>query len=50
MSCLTCHQSHSSAKPGLLVKDQANNMAFCRTCHTNPLDLKQITTGITGSK
>ena len=35
MNCLTCHQPHSSAKPGLLVKDQANNMAFCMTCHTN---------------
>jgi predicted CXXCH cytochrome family protein len=35
INCLTCHQPHSSAKPGLLVKDQANNMAFCMTCHTN---------------
>ena len=34
ISCLTCHQPHSSAKPDLLVKDQANNMAFCTTCHT----------------
>ena len=33
MNCLTCHQPHSSSKPGLLVKDQANNMAFCMTCH-----------------
>jgi predicted CXXCH cytochrome family protein len=33
MSCLTCHQPHSSAQSGLLVKDQANNMAFCGTCH-----------------
>lgn len=33
MNCLTCHQPHSSAKPDLLVKDQANNMAFCSTCH-----------------
>jgi predicted CXXCH cytochrome family protein len=33
MSCLTCHQPHSSAQPDLLVKDQANNMAFCSTCH-----------------
>ncbi|HXY04643.1 MAG TPA: cytochrome c3 family protein [Terriglobales bacterium] len=34
ITCLTCHQPHSSAKPGLLVKDQENNMAFCKTCHT----------------
>ncbi len=33
MNCLTCHQPHASAQPGLLVKDQANNEAFCRTCH-----------------
>ena len=38
INCLTCHQPHSSAKPGLLVKDQANNMAFCMTCHTNLTD------------
>ena len=35
MNCLSCHQPHSSAQPNLLVKDQANNMAFCITCHTN---------------
>ena len=35
VSCLSCHQPHSSAKPDLLVKDQANNMAFCTTCHTS---------------
>jgi len=34
MNCLTCHQPHASAKPGLLVKDQEANMAFCKTCHT----------------
>ena len=33
ISCLTCHQPHSSAKADLLVKDQENNMAFCNTCH-----------------
>ncbi len=33
MNCLTCHQPHSSAQPDLLVKDQANNMAFCSRCH-----------------
>jgi len=35
MSCLSCHQPHSSAKSGLLVKDQEENMAFCDTCHKN---------------
>jgi predicted CXXCH cytochrome family protein len=38
MNCLTCHQPHASAQPDLLAKDQANNMAFCSTCHK---DLKQ---------
>ncbi len=33
MNCSTCHQPHSSAQPDLLVKDQANNSAFCDTCH-----------------
>ena len=33
ITCLTCHQPHSSAQPDLLVKDQANNMAFCSSCH-----------------
>ena len=33
IDCLTCHQPHSSAQPDLLVKDQANNMAFCSSCH-----------------
>ena len=35
VNCLSCHQPHSSAQPGMLVKDQANNTAFCMTCHTN---------------
>jgi len=35
LSCLTCHQPHASAQPDLLVKDQANNLAFCTTCHSN---------------
>jgi len=35
INCLTCHQPHSSAQPGLLVKDQSNNMAFCSSCHKN---------------
>jgi len=39
MSCLSCHQPHSSTKPGLLVKDQENNMAFCDTCHKNRITM-----------
>ena len=34
INCLTCHQAHSGGKPGMLVKDQANDMAFCMSCHT----------------
>jgi predicted CXXCH cytochrome family protein len=34
ITCLSCHQPHSSGQPDLLVKDQSNNMAFCATCHT----------------
>src|SRR5579864_997023 len=33
INCLTCHQPHSSAQPGLLAGDQADNMAFCASCH-----------------
>jgi len=33
IECLSCHQPHASAQPDLLVKDQANNMAFCSSCH-----------------
>ena len=33
MTCLTCHQPHSSLKPDLLVNDQENNTKFCATCH-----------------
>lgn len=33
INCLTCHQPHASAQGGLLVKDQANNTAFCDSCH-----------------
>jgi len=41
INCMTCHQPHASAQPGLLVKDQANNMAFCDTCHKNRLDISK---------
>ncbi len=33
IDCLSCHQPHASAQPDLLVKDQANNTAFCASCH-----------------
>jgi predicted CXXCH cytochrome family protein len=33
LNCVTCHQPHSSGQAGLLVKDQANNLEFCSTCH-----------------
>jgi len=40
LSCMSCHQPHSSANEGLLVKDQVNNMAFCDTCHKNRLEMQ----------
>jgi len=33
INCLTCHQPHASAQADLLANDQANNVAFCATCH-----------------
>ena len=45
LSCLSCHQPHASAQPGLLVKDQQNNMAFCDNCHKNRLDMRKTTPG-----
>jgi len=33
INCLSCHQPHSSAQPGLLIKDQAYSMDFCSNCH-----------------
>ncbi len=50
LNCLTCHQPHAGAENGMLVKDQAPNMAFCRTCHNNPLDLKSVGSGSGGGK
>ncbi len=43
LSCLSCHQPHASAQADLLIKDQANNMAFCDTCHKNRLNMMQTT-------
>ncbi len=45
MSCLTCHQPHSGTSQGMLVKDQKDNMAFCKSCHVNPLDLMDVRIG-----
>jgi len=45
MNCLTCHQPHAGSDNGMLVKDQAPNLAFCRGCHSNPLDLKAMESG-----
>ena len=42
MNCLTCHQAHAGTDNGMLVKDQAPNMEFCRTCHSNPMDLNSV--------
>jgi predicted CXXCH cytochrome family protein len=35
VNCMTCHQPHASAQANLLVNDQANNLAFCASCHKN---------------
>jgi len=43
LSCLSCHQPHASAQPDLLVKDQANNTAFCDNCHKNRINMKDTT-------
>jgi len=43
LSCMSCHQPHASAQPGLLIKDQQNNMAFCDSCHKNRIDMRQTT-------
>lgn len=43
LGCMSCHQPHASARPDLLIHDQANNLAFCDNCHKNRLDMKQTT-------
>ena len=45
INCLTCHQAHSGKEEGMLVKDQKNNMDFCKTCHANGLDLSDVKIG-----
>ncbi len=44
LGCLTCHQPHASLEPGLLVKDQSNNMAFCDNCHKNRMNMNETVT------
>jgi predicted CXXCH cytochrome family protein len=45
MNCLTCHQPHAGNELGMLVKDQKNNMNFCKSCHVNGLDLSDVRIG-----
>jgi predicted CXXCH cytochrome family protein len=45
INCLTCHQPHASGKPGLLVKDQTDNLEFCKTCHANGVNLMNAKPG-----
>ena len=45
MNCLTCHQPHSGNEAGMLVKDQKNDMSFCKSCHVNGLDLLDVRVG-----
>lgn len=42
MNCVTCHQPHAGNDSGMLVKDQAPNLGFCRSCHSNPLDVNSV--------
>jgi len=45
MNCLSCHQPHTGSQPGMLVRDQKNDMNFCRSCHVNGLDLLDVRVG-----
>jgi predicted CXXCH cytochrome family protein len=45
INCLSCHQPHSGKEQGMLVKDQKNNMDFCKGCHVNGLDLSDVRIG-----
>ena len=45
MNCLTCHQPHAGDQPGMLLKDQRNDMNFCKSCHGNGLDLSDVRIG-----
>lgn len=41
LSCMSCHQPHSSAQADLLINDAQNNMAFCDTCHKSRFEMKK---------
>ena len=43
LSCLSCHQPHASAQPGLLVNDQTDNVQFCDDCHKDRLNMNRTT-------
>jgi len=45
MNCLTCHQHHAGNVPAMLVKDQKNDMNFCKSCHVNGMDLTDVRMG-----
>jgi predicted CXXCH cytochrome family protein len=45
INCLTCHQPHSGKEADMLVKDQKNNLDFCKGCHVNGLDLTDVRMG-----
>jgi predicted CXXCH cytochrome family protein len=45
MDCLTCHQPHAGNEQGILVKDQKNDMNFCKSCHYNGLNLLDVRVG-----
>ena len=45
LNCLTCHQHHAGNVPAMLVKDQKNDMNFCKTCHANAMDLTDVRMG-----
>jgi predicted CXXCH cytochrome family protein len=45
MNCLTCHQPHAGNEQGMLVKDQRDDMNFCKSCHVNGLDLSDVKIG-----
>jgi predicted CXXCH cytochrome family protein len=45
INCLTCHQPHAGNEAGMLVKDQRNDMNFCKSCHGNGLDLSDVKIG-----
>jgi predicted CXXCH cytochrome family protein len=44
IDCMTCHQPHSSAAEGLLVKDQVNNTVFCDSCHKDRMNMRNTVT------